>query len=537
MAPEYFLCHLYLNLCVHLQLLYGAGQGVLHLSLQIIIVALLLSVGDVLFGLEREFIKNNAIVCVVSALLSLVILCVSYISSQEGGRLTRDLATPANPLTYMTTSLTWLLTSTIVSSISTLVLSVILYVDSLTLTRPSWLVIPIVILGVLPAIQCFIYCSMVKESCEHRYAWGMFAAVTPCRFLQSERRSAGVYLFISQLLWFLAHTAAWVSYCVYSIVQDESDTVFRVWLPIIMPLLLISPLVASLHWSLALAPVYSSQHAHPDMADTGRRLASFPPDWKTISGSSVSPEALAKAGYFYSCRRLTSCETTCYSSGRQVQDWTSMKTVKQFTDDMSTAETKRNTEREDDEMSGANVSCFAEFLFISTTLLFRLASFCLLLWVFMDQWTSVSGQLWTLIIIPPLYLLVLVLFNTATYFLCLGNSFTTSPLWALVSVLLPRPVKCTLAAARQLLVINVSSNTLLHAFLWAAMTGSCSQCSLSVSLASLSASWPALVVLCAVAVLSTLPYYTLTVRHQARAAPQSAGRSHSNSAFIVSTAL
>ena len=44
-----------------LQLLYGAGQGVLHLSLQIIVVVLLLSVGDVLFGLDRDFITNNGI--------------------------------------------------------------------------------------------------------------------------------------------------------------------------------------------------------------------------------------------------------------------------------------------------------------------------------------------------------------------------------------------------------------------------------------------------------------------------------------------
>ena len=473
----------------------------------------------------------------ISAVLGLVVLLVSYLSSQECGRLARDLSTPHNSLTYLVTSVWWLLSSTFISVFSTLLLCSLLYVDSLTLTRPSWLVIPIIILGLIPALQCVIYCVMVKEGCEHRYAWGVFAAVTPCRFLQSERHTAGLYLFISQLVWFLAHTAAWVSYCVFSIVQDESDTVFRVWLPIIMPLLLISPLVAALHWSLALAPVYSSPHAHPDMADTSRRLASFPPDWKTISGSSVSPEALAKAGYFYSCRRLTGCETTEFSSGRQVQDWASLKTVKQFTEDMSSAESKRNTQVDGDEMTGANVSCFAEFLFISTTLLFRLASLCLLLWVFMDQWTSVSGQLWTLLIIPPLYLLVLILFNTATYFLCLGNSFTTSPLWALASVLLPRPVKCSLAAARQLLVINVSSNTLLHAFLWAAMTGSCSQCSLSVSLSSLSASWPALVVLCAVAVLASFPYYYLTVRNQARDAPKHSGRSHSNAAFMVSTAL
>ena len=81
--------------------------------------------------------------------------------------------------------------------------------------------------------------------------------------------------------------------------------VFRVWLPVVMPLLLVAPLLASLHWSLSLAPVYAARHAHPDMRDQDRRLFSFPPDWKTISGSSVAADQLAMAGYFYSCRRLT----------------------------------------------------------------------------------------------------------------------------------------------------------------------------------------------------------------------------------------
>ena len=74
----------------------------------------------------------------------------------------------------------------------------------------------------------FIYSSLVKESCEHRYAWGMFASVTPARFLQPDRRSAGMYLFISQMVWFLCHTVAWVAYCVFTIVQDEEDVVFSV---------------------------------------------------------------------------------------------------------------------------------------------------------------------------------------------------------------------------------------------------------------------------------------------------------------------
>ena len=74
---------------------------------------------------------------------------------------------------------------------------------------------------------------------------------------------------------------------------------------------------------------------------------------------------------------------------------------------------------------------------------------------------------------------MLILYNTSTYFICLGNTYSSSWIWALVSVLLPRPVKCDLSSARQLLVINVASNTLIHAFLWAAMTGqSCNEDSL-----------------------------------------------------------
>ena len=326
-------------------------------------------------------ITANVTICIISALLSIIILCVSYMSSQESGRLSRDLATPSNSVTYLNTSMMWLLTSTIISTISTLILCVILYIDSQQLTRPTWLILPIVILGLLPLVQCVIYSRMVKESCEHRYAWGMFASVTSVRFLCSDKNQAGRYLFVSQIIWFLCHTAAWVAYCVYSIVLDQSDAVFRVWLPIIMPLLLISPLVASLHWSLSLAPVYNSPHAHPDMADLQRRISSFPPDWKTLSGSSLSPDNLAKAGFFYSCRRLTTCEATCYTNGRQVAEWSSIKTADMALGSDNDMERKSRVDMEPVEDS--NSSCFAEFLFIATTLLFRLASFCLLLWVFM----------------------------------------------------------------------------------------------------------------------------------------------------------
>ena len=122
-----------------------------------------------------------------------------------------------------------------------------------------------------------------------------------------------------------------------------------------------------------------------------------------------------------------------------------------------------------------------------------------------------------------------------TYFICLGNNSSSSWVWAMVSVLLPRPVKCSLSSARQLLVLNVSSNLLLHAFLWAALTGACSSCSLSVSLSRLSAAWPVLLVLASLSVLLTFPYYFLTVRQLPRYTPEDRGRD--NNGFMVSTAL
>ena len=140
----------------------------------------------------------------------------------------------------------------------------------------------------------------------------------------------------------------------------------------------------------------------------------------------------------------------------------------------------------------------------------------------------------TLVIIPPLYVFVLVLFNTTTYFICLGNTSSTSWLWAMVSVLLPRPVKCSLSSARQLLVLNISSNLALHAFLWAALTGACTSCSLSVSLVRLEAAWPVLVVLAVLSVLLSLPYYFLTVRLQPRQERRDGERGLTN---MVSTAL
>ena len=80
--------------------------------------------------------------------------------------------------------------------------------------------------------------------------------------------------------------------------------VWRTWIPVVLPVLLIPPLAAALHWAAALSPLYTSAHAHPDMEGEGRRRRSFPPEWGALSGSGLSVQSLAQAGFFYSCRRL-----------------------------------------------------------------------------------------------------------------------------------------------------------------------------------------------------------------------------------------
>ena len=111
-----------------------------------------------------------------------------------------------------------------------------------------------------------------------------------------DRRRARNFLFISQSFWFTTHLLCWLVFSTIGQVEDSSDVVFRVWLPVIVPILLLPPLTAGLHWSVSLAPLYSSKHAHPDMADRNRRLLTFPPDWRTLSGSTITIDSLADAG-------------------------------------------------------------------------------------------------------------------------------------------------------------------------------------------------------------------------------------------------
>ena len=203
----------------------------------------------------------------------------------------------------------------------------------------------------------------------------------------------------------------------------------------------------------------------------------------------------------------------------------------------------------DDSPSKNTVSCFSEFFFISATLVFRIGSFCLLLWVFMvfeqwiiiffnhylflfqEQWVHVSPSLSTILIIPPLYIFLLILLNCCSYYLCLGSH--ARPLWAFLSVLLPRPLKSSISSARKLLVINVACNSLVHAFLWAAMIGACTECSVILSISELSTAWPALLVFGLISILAAVPYYLFTVRPSRPVT----NKVQNGTSYVVSTAL
>jgi hypothetical protein len=57
---------------------------------------------------------------------------------------------------------------------------------------------------------------------------------------------------------------------------EPSDVIWRVWIPVVVPVLAIPPLLALLHWSLHAGRLYSATHAHPDMQRLEQRLRSAP---------------------------------------------------------------------------------------------------------------------------------------------------------------------------------------------------------------------------------------------------------------------
>ena len=56
------------------------------------------------------------------------------------------------------------------------------------------------------------------------------------------------------------HVLSWICYGVYVVARQGEDVVFRLWLPLLAPILLIPPLLAALHWAASLVPLYSSRY-------------------------------------------------------------------------------------------------------------------------------------------------------------------------------------------------------------------------------------------------------------------------------------
>ena len=104
---------------------------------------------------------------------------------------------------------------------------------------------------------------------------------------------------------------------------------------------------------------------------------------------------------------------------------------------------------------------------------------------------------------------MLVLINVVIHYATLEEAASLP--WALLSTLLPLPRKAPLRAARRLLLLNVSANTVVHELLWAALTGACSECSLALSLGRLAVAWPLQAVLALAAALAAILYYRLTL--------------------------
>jgi len=518
-------------------LLAGAGHGFLHIGVQVLVLGFVLTLGSLMEGIDQGYFGiSTSWVTLCSILLTCLVLGVSHLSSQEAGRISRDLSTPSDSLPYLTTSLAWLVASTIISLGSTLGLVVLCWVDTVGGTTWSLSVLTALLLLLLPPAQCVLYQVMVREGSEHRFTWGIFAALIPVRFLDVEKKRARNFLLLSQLLWLFIHLLAWMGYSLHVYLTPPFPSLmFSLYLPVLVPLLVLPPILACLHWSTSLGPLYDSYHAHPDMADTLAREDTFPPDWPQISGSTLAPSHMADAGFFYSCRRLRTPEATCYSCGRQVTEWagrTATQAHRQIADHCPLYNEETDKKKDlSTRTDRSTASYLAEFVFIGSTVIFRVASFALLIWVFEDHWLQVSPSVPTQYLLPPLYLLVLLLLNPALFYSCLGPSAT--PLSSLLSILVPLPHHAPLPWTRNLLAANLALNALIIALLWAAMIATCPACALILSFSRLQIVCPILLGLAAISALSSLPFWYLSLR-PLKPHPRP---TTSTSVYVVSTSL
>ena len=151
--------------------------------------------------------------------------------------------------------------------------------------------------------------------------------------------------------------------------------------------------------------------------------------------------------------------------------------------------------------------------------------------MFQTQWIYVSPFLPTVLIIPPLYLLLIILLNCCTYYLCLGSKATF--FWALISTLFPYSPKSSRKSASQILAINVVFNSIVHAFLWAAMIGACSQCTFYLSLSQLSVAGPILLVLWILSIVTSIAHFVVNIK----SSEQCGTTVKAERTYVVSTAF
>ena len=68
---------------LHFQFLLGAGQGILHVGVQAVLLGVVLLAGDILLGLDKEFyVSSTSVVTLISMVVVVLTLVVSQISSQ-----------------------------------------------------------------------------------------------------------------------------------------------------------------------------------------------------------------------------------------------------------------------------------------------------------------------------------------------------------------------------------------------------------------------------------------------------------------------
>ena len=85
---------------------------------------------------------------------------------------------------------------------------------------------------------------------------------------------------LSQATWLAGHLLGWITYAAYVLLRAQEDVVFRLWLPLLAPLLLLPPLLAALHWAVGIAPLYSSRSQRMETLESSlhtRRLLDYQP--------------------------------------------------------------------------------------------------------------------------------------------------------------------------------------------------------------------------------------------------------------------